>query len=79
MIFLEKVPFTFQTILHKNGDIIFAYKDVRNQDRSKMISEFQIPTNITTVSDVNHPVKLGISDAYLFQHVIPGNNGRPKV
>ncbi|PAV78670.1 hypothetical protein WR25_21203 [Diploscapter pachys] len=61
----QKVPFTFQTILHKNGDIIFAYKD--------------IPTNITTVSDVNHPVKLGISDAYLFQHVIPGNNAPKRV
>uniref|UniRef100_A0A1I7TFT6 PSI domain-containing protein n=1 Tax=Caenorhabditis tropicalis TaxID=1561998 RepID=A0A1I7TFT6_9PELO len=46
--------FTFQTILHKNGDIVFIYKDV--------------PYDISNISDANHPVKLGISDAYMFKH-----------
>ncbi|CAI5444219.1 unnamed protein product [Caenorhabditis angaria] len=46
--------FSFQAILHKNGDIVFAYKD--------------IPLQIENISDSNHPVKLGISDAYLFNH-----------
>ncbi|CAL2037828.1 unnamed protein product [Caenorhabditis brenneri] len=46
--------FTFQAILHKNGDIVFIYKDV--------------PYDISNISDANHPVKLGISDAYMFKH-----------
>ncbi|KAF1760584.1 hypothetical protein GCK72_008833 [Caenorhabditis remanei] len=50
----EKNAFTFQTILHKNGDIVFIYKDV--------------PYDISNISDANHPVKLGISDAYMFKH-----------
>ena len=47
--------FTFQVTLHKNGDIVFAYKDV--------------PMDVNNISDASHPVKLGISDAYLYNHV----------
>ncbi|CAI2348773.1 unnamed protein product [Caenorhabditis sp. 36 PRJEB53466] len=50
----EKNAFTFQAILHKNGDIVFIYRDV--------------PYDISNISDANHPVKLGISDAYMFKH-----------
>uniref|UniRef100_A0A8R1DZU9 PSI domain-containing protein n=1 Tax=Caenorhabditis japonica TaxID=281687 RepID=A0A8R1DZU9_CAEJA len=46
--------YTFQAILHKNGDIVFIYKNV--------------PQPIRNISDSNHPVKLGISDAYMFKH-----------
>ncbi|UMM42392.1 hypothetical protein L5515_018238 [Caenorhabditis briggsae] len=38
----------------KNGDIVFLYKTV--------------PYNISIISSANHPVKLGISDAYLLKH-----------
>ncbi|VVC86352.1 unnamed protein product [Leptidea sinapis] len=43
--------FTFAVILYKNGDITFAYKD--------------IPTPVQSINDNEHPVKVGISDAYL--------------
>uniref|UniRef100_F1L1C9 Plexin domain-containing protein 2 n=1 Tax=Ascaris suum TaxID=6253 RepID=F1L1C9_ASCSU len=48
--------FTFQVSLHKNGDIWFVYKD--------------IPIPVENISDSHHPVKLGMSDAYLFHHSI---------
>ncbi|CAB3403702.1 unnamed protein product [Caenorhabditis bovis] len=51
---MNKNSFSFQAILHKNGDIVFVYKD--------------IPISISNISEANHPVKLGISDAYLFNH-----------
>ncbi|CAH0716304.1 unnamed protein product, partial [Brenthis ino] len=43
--------FTFAATLYKNGDIIFAYKD--------------IPIIVQDINDTEHPVKVGISDAYL--------------
>ncbi|CAG4942743.1 unnamed protein product [Colias eurytheme] len=43
--------FTFAAILYKNGDIVFAYKD--------------IPIAVQAINDSEHPVKVGISDAYL--------------
>ncbi|MFH4979130.1 hypothetical protein AB6A40_005839 [Gnathostoma spinigerum] len=52
--------FTFQASLHKNGDIWFVYKD--------------IPIAISNISDSHHPVKLGMSDAYLFHHSVPNPN-----
>ncbi len=52
--FLE--PFTFQAILHKNGDIAFAYQS--------------IPVNINTITDAQHPVKVGLSDAYIIDSAI---------
>ncbi|GFV96065.1 plexin domain-containing protein 1 [Trichonephila clavipes] len=48
--------FTFQTTLLKNGDIIFAYKN--------------IPYPIANISDARHPVKIGISDAYILERSI---------
>ena len=47
-------PFTFQVALFKNGDIWFVYKDV--------------PISPQNISDTQHPCKLGISDAYLYNH-----------
>lgn len=43
--------YTFAVSLAKNGDIVFLYKD--------------IPVPIKNINDVDHPVKVGISDAYL--------------
>lgn len=49
-------PFTFQAILHRNGDIVFAYKT--------------IPVSIMTIADEEHPVKVGLSDAYIIERTI---------
>ena len=49
-------PFTFQAILHKSGDIIFAYKT--------------IPVEINMIADEEHPVKVGLSDAYIIERTI---------
>ncbi|XP_034039794.1 plexin domain-containing protein 2 [Thalassophryne amazonica] len=48
--------FTFQAILHSDGRIVFAYK--------------QIPININDISTENHPVKVGLSDAFVVLHDI---------
>jgi len=48
--------FTFQVILNRSGDIHFAYKD--------------IPLSITTLQDEEHPVKVGLSDAYIIDRTI---------
>ncbi|XP_051985153.1 plexin domain-containing protein 2 [Xyrauchen texanus] len=48
--------FTFQTSLHNDGRIIFAYK--------------KIPIDISQISPVNHPVKVGLSDAFVVLHKI---------
>lgn len=55
--------FTFQCTLHKNGTIWFAYKE--------------IPVNVSTIPDARyHPVRVGISDAFVryYRHL-----GRPGV
>ena len=49
-------PFTFQAILHQSGDIVFAYKT--------------IPVNINLIKDAEHPVKVGLSDAYIIERTI---------
>ena len=49
-------PFTFQAILRKNGDILFAYK--------------HIPVSINLIKDEEHPVKVGLSDAYIIERTI---------
>jgi len=49
-------PFTFQAILRKNGDILFAYK--------------HIPVSIKLIKDEEHPVKVGLSDAYIIERTI---------
>ncbi|KAJ0183985.1 hypothetical protein K1T71_000408 [Dendrolimus kikuchii] len=47
--------FTFSVTLFKNGDIVFAYK--------------KIPVDIGQIADSAHPVKIGISDAYLTDNI----------
>ncbi|TRY79597.1 hypothetical protein TCAL_05909 [Tigriopus californicus] len=53
---VEQRPFTFQAILHRNGDIAFAYKE--------------IPFEISLIEDNEHPVKVGLSDAYIMDRTI---------
>ncbi|KAH8421310.1 hypothetical protein KR009_001487 [Drosophila setifemur] len=43
--------FTFSVTLHKSGDIVFGY--------------YQVPTKINSIQDNQHPVKVGLSDAYI--------------
>ncbi|XP_030381871.1 plexin domain-containing protein 2 isoform X2 [Scaptodrosophila lebanonensis] len=43
--------FTFSATLHQNGNIVFVY--------------YQVPTNINGIQDNQHPVKVGLSDAYI--------------
>ncbi|XP_076058320.1 plexin domain containing lethal (1) G0289 isoform X2 [Oratosquilla oratoria] len=48
--------FSFQVTLHKSGNIVFVYKN--------------IPVTINEISDEHHPVKVGISDAYIMDRII---------
>lgn len=48
--------FTFQTTLHSNGNIIFAYKN--------------LPINLKEINATSHPVKIGLSDAYVIDKVL---------
>ncbi|XP_054721897.1 plexin domain-containing protein 2-like [Uloborus diversus] len=48
--------FTFQATLLNSGNIIFAYKN--------------IPVSVTEIEDDSHPVKVGLSDAYVMDKVI---------
>ncbi|XP_049885277.1 plexin domain-containing protein 2 [Pectinophora gossypiella] len=48
--------FTFAVTLYKNGDIVFAYKT--------------IPLAVQNINDTDHPVKVGISDAYLTDRIL---------
>ncbi|KAM8850655.1 plexin domain-containing protein 2 isoform 2-T2 [Spinachia spinachia] len=48
--------FTFQAVLHSDGRIVFAYKE--------------IPLDINEISTHNHPVKVGLSDAFVVLHEI---------
>lgn len=48
--------FSFQVTLHKSGDIVFVYKNV--------------PILIDKIKDDNHPVKVGLSDAYIIDRTI---------
>lgn len=52
----DEGEFTFQTTLHKNGDIIFVYGNV--------------PTMIENIKDDMHPVKIGLSDAYIIDSTL---------
>lgn len=47
--------FSFQVTLHKNGDIVFVYKS--------------LPVAISDIPEDEHPVKVGISDAFLIDKV----------
>ncbi|CAL8312591.1 unnamed protein product [Merluccius merluccius] len=46
--------FTFQASLHRDGRIVFAYRE--------------IPVDVSQISSVNHPVKVGLSDAFVVLH-----------
>jgi len=48
--------FTFQATLHSNGDIVFVYQNV--------------PVIIENIQDDQHPVKVGLSDAYIIDRTI---------
>lgn len=48
--------FSFQVTLKLNGDIIFVYHE--------------IPFNISEIPDSKHPVKVGISDAYVIDRTV---------
>jgi len=48
--------FTFQTTLYSNGNIVFAYKN--------------LPIKIKEIDSTNHPVKIGLSDAYVLDKTI---------
>ncbi|XP_047446533.1 plexin domain-containing protein 2-like [Mugil cephalus] len=48
--------FTFQAVLHSDGRIVFAYKE--------------IPVDVSDISAENHPVKVGLSDAFVVLHKI---------
>lgn len=47
--------FTFAATLYDTGDLAFIYKD--------------IPIPIESIQDVEHPVKVGLSDAFIIDHV----------
>jgi hypothetical protein len=46
--------FTFQTTLYSNGNIVFVYK--------------HLPIKIQDIIPFNHPVKIGLSDAYTIEN-----------
>lgn len=48
--------FTFSVTLHESGDIVFAY--------------YSLPMLIHTIQDDKHPVKIGLSDAYIIDKTI---------
>ena len=47
-------PYTFQATLHQNGNIVFVYRDIPQFD----------------IKDDQHPVKVGLSDAYIIDRTI---------
>lgn len=48
--------FTFSVSLHSSGNIVFTY--------------FSIPVQVETIQDDKHPVKIGLSDAYIIDKTI---------
>lgn len=50
----DRGTFTFSVSLHDNGDIIFAY--------------YSLPISIQAIHDDKHPVKIGLSDAYIIDN-----------
>lgn len=52
----EAGAFTFQVTLHQNGDIVFVYS--------------VIPLMIGLIEDTAHPVKVGLSDAYIMDRIV---------
>ncbi|CRK89502.1 CLUMA_CG003245, isoform A [Clunio marinus] len=52
----EVGPFTFSASLYNNGDIVFAY--------------YYLPIDIKSIDDDKHPVKVGVSDAYIIDKTV---------
>ncbi|CAB0036450.1 unnamed protein product [Trichogramma brassicae] len=52
----EAGAFTFQVTLLQNGDIVFVYK--------------AIPLLVENIEDKEHPVKIGLSDAYMMDRTV---------
>jgi hypothetical protein len=52
----EAGAFTFQVTLLQNGDIIFVYS--------------AIPVLVENIEDKEHPVKIGLSDAYMMDRTV---------
>lgn len=52
----DEGEFTFQLTLLNTGDIIFVYKS--------------IPTIIRNIRDDKHPVKVGLSDAFIMDQTV---------
>jgi len=52
----EAGAFTFQVTLHQNGDIVFVYS--------------VIPLVVEQIEDTMHPVKVGLSDAYIMDRTV---------
>ncbi|KAF6198578.1 hypothetical protein GE061_008326 [Apolygus lucorum] len=48
--------FTFQVTLHNTGDIVFVYK--------------KVPMLVEEITDDLHPVKVGLSDAYIIEKTV---------
>nr|XP_003466957.1 plexin domain-containing protein 1 [Cavia porcellus] len=54
----DRGSFTFQAALHRDGRIIFVYKE--------------IPMSVWEISSAQHPVKAGLSDAFMVLNPAPG-------
>lgn len=52
----EDGEFTFQVTLFNNGDIIFVYK--------------KVPLLVDQIQELHHPVKVGLSDAYIMDQTV---------
>jgi len=52
----EVGAFTFSASLYPDGDIVFAY--------------YSLPIAITNIEDDKHPVKVGVSDAYIIDKTV---------
>ncbi|XP_061835800.1 plexin domain-containing protein 2-like [Nerophis lumbriciformis] len=59
---VQSGTFTFQAALHSDGRIVFTYKEVTYPHL--------IPVDISDISSENHPVKVGLSDAFVVLHNI---------
>lgn len=84
--------FTFQAALYKTGTITFSYREVRFFFPPFASSSFlqksvipllflvyQMPLSLDVISSAEHPVKVGLSDAFVITALsseIPGQRSR---
>ncbi len=83
--------FTFQAALYKTGTITFSYRDVSllcalsglpNLFSSLLhkwfifLSVYQIPLSLDAINSVEHPVKAGLSDAFMVTSPSPQSPGQ---